>query len=151
ISKQYNDEIIAISKENSEETLKRFDANNHDSLESNRDERIKKFGKNSVVQKKFNFFTGFFGSFIEPFNILLILIGITNLMLYLFLGRELEELVGFCLVIFMVFLAAITDFIQEYKSFKINNALHEMVQNTYVRVPLKSNETVTKENIFDIL
>src|SRR5699024_3103257 len=83
--------------------------------------------------------------------ILLILIGITNLMLYLFLGRELEELVGFCLVIFMVFLAAITDFIQEYKSFKINNALHEMVQNTYVRVPLKSNETVTKENIFDIL
>jgi len=101
-----------------------------------RKERIETFGTNNRLTKKFNFVKEYLKSLFEPFNILLIIIGIVELLIWQFYNPENQtavesilELVSALIIFLMVLLASIVDFIQEYMSFKNTNKLLKLITN----------------------
>jgi Mg2+-importing ATPase len=139
-NKKYSSDIEVIASQNLDETISNFGFENVETLGRGREKWVGEFGKNKLVVEKFNYLKEFFSSFLEPFNILLLAIGITNLLLYIFYEKAIEELVGFGLVVFMVLLAVVSDFIQEVRAYKMNVALHVMVENNYTTVELKNSD-----------
>jgi Mg2+-importing ATPase len=131
-NESYKERIADIAKQDYNDFLaKELEANSLNEVYESRTRRVEKFGLNKIQLTKFNYFKEFFSAFIEPFNVLLIVIGFVNLFLYLFWEQNIEELVGFVLVFSMVLLSVITDFIQEVKSYHINKELHILVENEY--------------------
>jgi len=101
-----------------------------------RKQRIESFGTNNRLIKKFNFVKEYLKSLFEPFNILLIIIGIVELLIWQFYRPENQtavenilELVSALIIFLMVLLASIVDFIQEYMSFKNTNKLLKLITN----------------------
>ncbi|EXU60149.1 HAD-IC family P-type ATPase [Mycoplasma mycoides] len=94
-----------------------------------RQNNISKFGSNQIVVKKFLIFKKILETLIEPFNLLLLFIGILELIIYFLFQRNWITLISAFIIFFMIFLASIVDFIQEYKAYKFNLKLTKIIEN----------------------
>lgn len=128
INSEYQERLLSISGETETETFNRIEIDPKD-INKNRDLRKEKHGKNNLVSQKLNYAKAFFEGFIEPFNILLLLIGIAEVVLYIVEGQHTSDMVAFILIFAMIFLAVTVDFIQEVKTYKINLKLLDHVKN----------------------
>ncbi|AHI53944.1 Mg(2+) transport ATPase, P-type [Spiroplasma sabaudiense Ar-1343] len=97
--------------------------------EGDREELKKQFGDNKIIPKKFNHFKKLFFTLFSPFNVLLWSIAIIQLIIYLTNKQEIIDLVSVIIILFMIFLASIVDYIQDYKAFKMNTDLNQMIEN----------------------
>ncbi|ADK69141.1 HAD-IC family P-type ATPase [Mycoplasma mycoides subsp. mycoides] len=88
-----------------------------------------KFGSNQIVVKKFSVFKKILETLVEPFNLLLLFIGILELIIYFLFQRDWITLISAFIIFFMIFLASIVDFIQEYKAYKFNLKLTKIIEN----------------------
>lgn len=93
--------------------------------------QIKRFGSNQMSVKKFNHFKKFFEVLIEPFNLLLWAVALTEFFIYLFSGRRTIDLVSSLVVLFMIILAGFVDYIQELKAYQLNQKLKVLVTDNF--------------------
>lgn len=100
-------------------------------IESQRKRQIEKFGTNKVSIKKFNHFQKFFAAIIEPFNLLLWAVSLIEFFLFLFDGRKAIDLVSSLVVLFMIFLAASVNYIQEHRAYSLNQKLKVLVTDNF--------------------
>lgn len=99
------------------------------------DERIsrqEKSGKNQLINKKFNHWKKILEVLIEPFNLLLLVIGLSELFIYLFYSHsETIDLVSALIIFFMIILAGSVDYIQDHRAYLANLELHHLVENNF--------------------
>ncbi|WP_434333142.1 HAD-IC family P-type ATPase [Mycoplasma capricolum] len=105
-----------------------------------REDNILKFGTNQIVVKKFLIFKKIFESLIEPFNLLLWFIGILEFIIYFLFQKNWITLISALIIIFMIFLASVVDFIQEYKAYKLNLKLTKIIENDVFIVNQEIND-----------
>ncbi|AUF83255.1 magnesium transporter [Mesoplasma syrphidae] len=103
--------------------------------ENFRSQQKKKYGGNEIIVPKFHHVKKFFEALTEPFNLLLWLIAIGELLIYIFITDEgkhdLINLISSLIVFFMIFLAAVIDYIQEFKAYKTNIELNKIIENSF--------------------
>ncbi|WFQ91365.1 P-type Mg(2+) transport ATPase [Mycoplasma feriruminatoris] len=90
---------------------------------------ILKFGSNQIVVKKFFVFKKILETLLEPFNLLLLFIGILEFIIYFLFQKNWITLISAFIIILMIFLAGVVDFIQEYKAYKLNLKLTKIIEN----------------------
>jgi len=95
--------------------------------------RIEKFGTNKRSVQKFHFVQEYLKTLFEPFNILLLIIGVGELLIYfLYHPKGVWDplsLVSALVVFLMVILASVTDYVQEYLAFKNSTKLVSLITN----------------------
>ncbi|MBE4703945.1 HAD-IC family P-type ATPase [Spiroplasma platyhelix] len=96
-----------------------------------REQQVKKFGTNQMSVKKFNYFKKFFEVLVEPFNLLLWVVALTEFFIYLFNGQRAIDLVSSLVVLFMIILAGCVDYIQELKAYQLNDKLRVLVSDNF--------------------
>lgn len=89
-----------------------------------------KFGVNKIIVKKFRHWKKLLEVILEPLNLLLLAIGLTEFLIYFLYSNEVIDLISGFIIIFMIFLAGSVDYTQEYKAYRSNLELHKMVQNS---------------------
>ncbi|WP_036268984.1 HAD-IC family P-type ATPase [Mesoplasma seiffertii] len=104
--------------------------------ENMRFDQQNKYGNNEIVVAKFPHIKKFLEAITEPFNLLLWLIAIGELLVYIFVTEngkhDLINLISSLIVFFMIFLAGIIDYIQEYKAYKTNIELNKIIENNFL-------------------
>ncbi|MDQ7982621.1 MAG: HAD-IC family P-type ATPase [Spiroplasma sp.] len=90
-----------------------------------------KFGINKVSIKKFNHLQKFFAAMVEPFNLLLWAVSLTEFFIFLFNGRKTIDLVSALVVLFMIFLAVFINYIQEHRAYNLNQKLKVLVIDNF--------------------
>lgn len=109
--------------------------------ENQRQRQAEKFGTNKVTVKKFNHLKKFFEAMIEPFNLLLWAVALTEFFIFLFDGKKTIDLVSSLVVLFMIFLAVSVNYIQEHRAYSLNQKLKVLVTDNFF---------VLNQNIKDI-
>ncbi|WP_031542302.1 HAD-IC family P-type ATPase [Mesoplasma photuris] len=122
--------VIKISNMNKDDLLESFDSQIGIDYDS-RKKIQEKFGKNEVQVKKFPYFKKLFGVITEPFNLLLLAIGLSEMLIYFFIDLDIINLISALIVIFMIFIAGTVDFLQEVKAHKMNIELNKMIENNF--------------------
>lgn len=114
-------------------------------LESQRTKQAEKFGSNKITVKKFQHFRKFFEAMIEPFNLLLWAVSLIEFFVFLFDGRKAIDLVSSLVVLFMIFLAASVNYIQEHRAYSLNQKLRVLVTDNFFVL----NQNITDIDDFD--
>lgn len=96
-----------------------------------RKQQINKFGNNKIAIKKFNHFKKFFSAIIEPFNLLLWVVALTEFFIFLFNGRRTIDLVSSLIVFFMIVLAVFVNYFQEHRAYNLNQKLKVLVIDNF--------------------
>ncbi|KNG79434.1 HAD-IC family P-type ATPase [Mycoplasma sp. HU2014] len=112
-----------------------------------REENTSKFKSNYIVVKKFPVIKKMFESLVEPFSILLWIIGIIEFAIFAFVDKNAITLISAIMIIFMIFLASTVDFTQEYRAYQTNLELNKMIENHFL--VLNKKITNIKELNFD--
>ncbi|MDQ0567665.1 HAD-IC family P-type ATPase [Mycoplasma yeatsii] len=112
-----------------------------------REQNTSKFKNNYIVVKKFPIIKKMLESLVEPFSILLWIIGIIEFGIFTFVDRNAITLISAIMIIFMIFLASTVDFIQEYRAYQTNLELNKMIENHFL--VLNKKITNIKELNFD--
>ncbi|AXK51226.1 HAD-IC family P-type ATPase [Spiroplasma alleghenense] len=87
------------------------------------------FGSNKIYNNSFNHWRKIFFSLFAPFNLLLWIIAIIQLVIYLTQGYEPIDMISFAIIIFMIFLSTSVDYFQDYKAYKMNKKLTQLIEN----------------------
>ncbi|MCL8209511.1 HAD-IC family P-type ATPase [Spiroplasma attinicola] len=96
-----------------------------------RKNQVAKFGTNKISVKKFNHFKKFFSAIIEPFNLLLWVVALTEFFIFWFNGRKAIDLVSSLIVFFMIILAVFVNYIQEHRAYNLNQKLKVLVTDNF--------------------
>lgn len=96
-----------------------------------RKNQTEKFGSNKASIKKFPHLKKFFEVMVEPFNLLLWAVTIVEFFIFLFDGRKTIDLVSSLIVLFMIFLAASVNYVQEHRAYNLNQKLRVLVADNF--------------------
>ncbi|WP_338971193.1 HAD-IC family P-type ATPase [Spiroplasma endosymbiont of Panorpa germanica] len=86
-------------------------------------------GENVPINKTFNHFQKIITALFAPFNLLLWFIAIIQIFIYFTQGYEKIDIISFSIIIFMVVLSASVDYIQDFKAYKMNQKLTQLIDN----------------------
>ncbi|WP_434341812.1 HAD-IC family P-type ATPase [Mycoplasma putrefaciens] len=126
----HQDYVFKVSKTNVNK-LEKLLGSNIGLDDQQRELNTLKFKNNYIVTKKFEVIKKLLEALFEPFNILLWIIGILELIIYLVVDNNIITLISAIMIIFMIFLASTVDFIQEYKAYQTNIKLNKMIENHF--------------------
>ncbi|WP_035358726.1 HAD-IC family P-type ATPase [[Acholeplasma] multilocale] len=135
---KYNEEAKVINIANSNiNNLSEVMNSNIGIDKSEREAQEDKFGKNEIIPPKFSHIKKFLEAITEPFNLLLWVIGIIEMVIFFTVkdingGYDYINLISSIMVIFMVFLAGTVDYRQEFKAYKTNLELNKMIENNFL-------------------
>lgn len=111
---------------------------------ANRQVAIEKHGDNRIIVEKFKYVKKYLEALIEPFAILLWVISLIELIIFIFFEKEIINLISALMIIFMIFLSATIDYVQELKAYKSNYDLKQIVTNNFYVI---NQEIKLTENI----
>ncbi|QEH61429.1 Mg(2+) transport ATPase, P-type [Spiroplasma chinense] len=116
-TKLIQNKLTNYSKYSQQDVLKDLQVPSFGLNEEQVEQAVEKYGSNKLKAKGFNFFTTFAKTFLSPFNIILTIIAAFNFYTY-FSGedREMSDLAGALIVLFMILLSGSIMFFQEVKS-----------------------------------
>ena len=111
------------------------------------EDRLDEFGKNTIeVKNNNNFFHRIKEAFINPFNIVLIIVAIITLFTDVILSNE-KDYATFTLIVSIIFISAIISFKEQTKSDNAVKKLQKMITNKIIVIRDEVPGEVEVENI----
>ena len=111
------------------------------------EDRLDEFGKNTIeVKNNNNFFHRLKEAFINPFNIVLIIVAIITLFTDVILSNE-KDYATFTLIVSIIFISAIISFKEQTKSDNAVKKLQKMITNKIIVIRDEVPGEVEVENI----
>ncbi|WP_338972335.1 magnesium-translocating P-type ATPase [Spiroplasma endosymbiont of Panorpa germanica] len=116
------------------------------------EDRLDKYGKNSLKNVRYNFLAEFLRHYFGPFNLILIAICTYNFIEYAS-SKSVFDLVGAIIITAMVIISGTVGFVQSTKSFMISKRLGSVVTNTatVVRINEDREKIVNKSNYLKLV
>lgn len=125
------DRIFNISKQSDESLLKDLGLKKYGDYK-NRKKRISKFGINTAKTRSFHHLKHIFFALILPFNVLLLSMVIADISIYFTLEKTFDHIVSAIVSMLLLLITVIIHHIQEYKTWKINFELNNLISNQFL-------------------